>query len=147
MPPPSPRRIAAACLLVVLLAAGLMVHAALPDTTASDIAGDILYAVAVYTAAVCVLPRLTPLAVAGVTAGWGVAVELFQLTGLPERVGDVFPPAVLVLGTVFDPRDLVIAAATPCAAATVDHVLLRAARRRPSFHHPQPRRPRDRAPR
>jgi hypothetical protein len=40
------RRGAAAVAIAVLVMAGLVVHLALPDTSASDIAGDALYAAA-----------------------------------------------------------------------------------------------------
>jgi hypothetical protein len=40
------RRIVAAVLLVVVIGAGLLVHGVLPDTAATDITGDVLYAVA-----------------------------------------------------------------------------------------------------
>ncbi len=113
------RRLAAAVLLVAVIGAGLAVHSLLPDTAASDIAGDALYTAAVYLAFVLVLTRLRPLAVGAVTAAWCVAVELFQLTGIPLALGAAFPPSMLVLGTVFDARDLlvyVIAAVVICGA-------------------------------
>lgn len=88
--------------------AGLLVHGFLPDTAATDIAGDALYASAVFLGLVVVAPRSHPLLVAGIAAAWCLAVELFQLTGIPLALGAVFPPAMLVLGTVFDARDLVV---------------------------------------
>ena len=81
------RRIIGAGLLAVTVAAGLAVNAFLPDTAVTDIAGDALYAVAAYLAVVLIAPRLPPLAVAGIAARWCVAVELFQLTGLPLAWG------------------------------------------------------------
>lgn len=87
---------------------GLVVHTALPDIAATDIAGDALYAIAVYLFVVLLTPRMSPLFVGGIAAVWCVGIELFQLTGIPEAVGAVFSPAMLVLGTVFDARDLVI---------------------------------------
>lgn len=102
------RRIAAALLVLAVIAAGLFVHGALPDTAGTDIAGDALYAVAVYLAVVVLVPRLLALAVGATAAGWCIAVELFQLTGMPLEWAARFPPAVLVFGTVFDPRDLVV---------------------------------------
>jgi hypothetical protein len=102
------RRVVAAVLLAGVIAAGLVVHALLPDTTATDIAGDALYAVASYLAVVIVAPRLAPLTVGAIAAVWCVLVELFQLTGIPLALGAVFPPAMLALGTVFDGRDLLV---------------------------------------
>lgn len=98
----------AAVLLMVVVGAGLAVHALLPDTASSDVAGDALYAAAAYLAVVIAGPRLSVLSVASITAGWCVVVELFQLTGVPVELGAAFPPAMLVLGTVFDARDLVV---------------------------------------
>lgn len=117
------RRAAAGVALLALIAAGLAVHALLPDTTGSDVAGDALYAVAVYAGVVLIAPRLHSAAAAAIAAGWCVAVELFQLTGIPSRAGDLFPPAMLVLGTVFDPRDLVVYPIAVGAAWAVDLVV------------------------
>ncbi len=105
-------------LLVVI--AGLVVHYLLPASQGTDIAGDALYALAAYLVVVALAPRWHPVAVFGVSAAWCVAVELFQLTGLPERWGTSFAPIMLVLGTVFDPRDLLIYALTTAAAALID---------------------------
>lgn len=102
------RRVTAAILLVLTVGAGLAVHAFLADSAASDIAGDALYAAAAYLAVVLVGPRLRPLAAGAIAATWCVAVELFQLTGIPLELGGAFRPAMLVLGTVFDPRDLAV---------------------------------------
>ena len=48
------------------------------------------------------------LAAAAIALAWCIAIELFQLTGLPDRWGAAFWPAMLVLGTVFAPEDLVM---------------------------------------
>lgn len=102
------RRIVALLLLALTVGLGVVVHTALPDIAATDIAGDALYAIAVYLFVVLLTPRMSPLFVGGIAAVWCVGIELFQLTGIPEAVGAVFSPAMLVLGTVFDARDLVI---------------------------------------
>ena len=120
-PRPSIRRRAiAAVLLIATIGAGLLVHGALPDTAATDIAGDALYAVAAYLAVVLVAPRLSPLVVGGIAAAWCTAVELFQLTGLPLVWGAQFSPVMLVLGTVFDARDLVVYLVTIALATALD---------------------------
>jgi hypothetical protein len=129
--PGTRRRVLAAVLLVLTIGAGLVVHAALPDSSATDIAGDALYAVAAYLAVVLIAPRLPALAVGGIAMLWCVGVELFQLTGLPLAWGAEFPPAMLVLGTVFDARDLVVYIATIAVATALDAVVrsrIRAAR-------------------
>lgn len=114
------RRLIALVLLALVIAAGLGVHALLPDTAATDIAGDALYAVAAYLAVVIVAPRLQPWMSGCLAAAWCVAVELFQLTGVPLELGAVFPPAMLVLGTVFDARDLLIYVGTIAVVTAVD---------------------------
>ncbi|MDD7930627.1 DUF2809 domain-containing protein [Microbacterium sp. NM3R9] len=120
VPSPTRRRVAALIAAAVTVAAGLLVHRALPDSAASDIAGDALYALLIYALAVGVAPRARVGVVAAAAIGWCVAVELLQLTGIPERAGAVFPPAMLVLGTAFDPRDLAVYAVTVVAAAGAD---------------------------
>ncbi|QLD13236.1 DUF2809 domain-containing protein [Microbacterium oleivorans] len=107
------------------IAAGLLVHRVLPDTAASDIAGDALYALLVYLLVIAVAPRLRIRLAAAIGAAWCVAVELLQLTGLPASAGASFPPAMLVLGTVFDPRDLVVYLVTIGFAAGTDAALRR----------------------
>lgn len=119
-PSPTRRRVGATVVAAVTIAAGLLVHRALPDSAASDIAGDALYATLIYALAVGVAPRSRVRVVAAAAIAWCVAVELLQLTGWPERAGAVFPPATLVLGTAFDPRDLVVYAVTVAAAAGAD---------------------------
>lgn len=104
---------------------GLFVHVALPDSHATDIAGDALYAAAVYLGLVLLAPHWQPVAVGALAAGWCIAVELFQLTGLPERWGAQFAPAMLVLGTVFDPRDLVVYVFVVAIMVFIDLVLRR----------------------
>lgn len=114
------RRIVAVVALAAVIVAGLAVHTLLPDTHATDIAGDALYAVAVYAFVVALAPRWGVLVVGAITAGWCVAVELFQLTGIPLAVGAVFRPAMLVLGTVFDARDLVVYVAAVAGVMVID---------------------------
>ena len=120
------RRLVAALLLVATVVAGLLVHGVLPDTVATDIAGDALYAVAAYLAVVLIAPRLPALATGAIAAAWCVAVELFQLTGLPLAWGAQFAPVMLVLGTVFDARDLLVYVATIVLATAVDALIRRA---------------------
>ena len=124
------RRLVAALLLVATVVAGLLVHGVLPDTVATDIAGDALYAVAAYLAVVLIAPRLPALATGAIAAAWCVAVELFQLTGLPLAWGAQFAPVMLVLGTVFDARDLLVYVATIVLATAVDALVGKASRPR-----------------
>ena len=117
------RRIAALVCLAVVIVAGLAVHGLLPDTAVTDIAGDALYAAAAYAAFVVVAARLGPLAIGGIAAAWCVGVELFQLTGLPSAWGASFAPMTLLLGAVFDARDLVVYIVTIAALTVLDWAL------------------------
>lgn len=119
MSAPRRRRLGAAIVLIAVVASGLLVTR-LPDSAASDIAGDALYAAAAYVFVVVVAPRAAPVAVAAIAGGWCVAVELFQLTGLPEQWAAAFRPAMLVFGTVFDARDLAVYAAAAVVCAVLD---------------------------
>lgn len=122
------RRPWATGLLALTIGAGLVVHFALPDSSATDIAGDVLYALAVYLFVVVVSPRTARLLVGALALVWCVGVELFQLTGLPQQWAAAFPPIVLVFGTAFDARDLVVYAVTVVLACAADLALTRVAR-------------------
>ncbi len=95
-------------------------HAFAPDTAVSDIAGDLLYALLIYALVVVLVPRLPALGAGAIMLVWCVGVEAFQLTGLPVAWAAAFPPIVLVLGTVFDARDLAVYAVAAVGAACVD---------------------------
>ncbi|WP_458041964.1 MULTISPECIES: ribosomal maturation YjgA family protein [Bacteria] len=125
---PIRRRVVALGALLLTVGAGLAVYLLAPDVAASDIAGDALYAVAVYLAVVILLPRRRVVVTGLLAAVWCVGVELFQLIGVPLALGAVFPPIMLVLGTVFDARDIVVYLVTIVAVAVVDSAL-RASRR------------------
>jgi hypothetical protein len=117
------RRPAALGAVVVVIAAGLVVARGLPSSVFTDIAGDALYAVAAYTGLVLLLPRAPRASLALAAAGWCVAVELLQLTGLPMALAERMPPAALVLGTGFDPRDLVVYVLAVLTAVSVDRAV------------------------
>ena len=114
------RRVAAAVLLLAAICGGLGIHYAAPHGTLADIAGDVLYAGAAYLAVVIAAPRLRSTLAGAVALAWCVAIELFQLTGVPLGLGAVFPPAMLVLGTVFDGRDIAVYAVTIVVATVLD---------------------------
>ncbi|MDQ1083596.1 MULTISPECIES: DUF2809 domain-containing protein [Microbacterium] len=117
------RRPAAAAALVVVVAAGLAVARGLASSPVTDIAGDALYAVAAYTGLVLLLPRAPRFALALAAAGWCVAVELLQLTGLPAALAERVPLVALLLGTGFDARDLVVYVFAVVAAAVLDRAV------------------------
>lgn len=117
---PARRRAAALIALVAVIGAGLLVSRGLPSSAGTDIAGDALYAVAAYTGLVLLLPRARRIPLALAAAGWCIAVELLQLTGLPVALAERVPPVALVLGTGFDPRDLAVYVLAVAAAASLD---------------------------
>lgn len=125
------RRVTAGVALGAVIAAGLGVHFLLPDTAATDIAGDALYAAAVYAFIILLIPRRHPLLVGAIALAWCVGIELFQLTGVPLAAGAAFPPAMLVLGTVFDPGDLLVYGATIVIVTATDAVIHRVRDHRP----------------
>ncbi|MFT4295375.1 MAG: DUF2809 domain-containing protein [Micropruina sp.] len=114
------RRLIAAGLAVVTVLAGLAVRFALPSGEASDVAGDALYAVLIYLAVVFLVPRVRPAAVAAIAGSLCVAIELFQLTGLPHAWASGFPPIALVLGTGFDVRDIVVYVVAVAVVGLID---------------------------
>jgi hypothetical protein len=72
-----------------------------------DLAGSVLYVVLLGMIVVIAAPRLRAWAIAGTALVAATAVELLQLTPLPDSVGDILPASRLVLGNAFDPVDLV----------------------------------------
>jgi hypothetical protein len=119
------RRISAAGALIVIVAAGLVVHALLPDSAATDIAGDALYAVAIYAGLVVLLGRRKSVLVAALATSWCIAVELLQLTGVPSALAEEFAPLALVFGTGFDVRDLFVYVAAVAVAFALDTAVRR----------------------
>lgn len=126
------RRLAAFVALAAVVAAGLAVHRLLPDSVASDVAGDALYAVAAYTGLVLLLPRAPRPVLAAGAVVWCVAVELLQLTDLPIALAERMPIAALVLGSGFDARDLVVYVLAVAGALGVDGAVSQRIRRRPT---------------
>ncbi|MFB7615849.1 DUF2809 domain-containing protein [Kitasatospora sp. NPDC056181] len=98
-------RVAAAVAAVLTVAAGLGVRAVTGGEFAKC-AGDALYTVLVYALVLVAAPRLRPLPAAGLAAALSWAVELFQLTGVPDELGRRSVLARLVLGSTFNAPDL-----------------------------------------
>jgi D-alanyl-D-alanine carboxypeptidase len=118
-------------LLVVagaVVLAGLGARALLPATLGGP-AGDALYA----TLVVVLVALVRPGAPAWVTATVGfavcVAVELFQLTGVPAALADAWPPLRLALGTTFAAIDLVRYAVGALVGGAVCALVVTRARR------------------
>ncbi|MFB7471436.1 DUF2809 domain-containing protein [Kitasatospora sp. NPDC056184] len=95
----------AAAAAALSVAAGLGVRA-VAGGAAAKYAGDALYTVLLYTLVVLLAPRLRPWAAAVWAAGLSWAVELFQLTGVPDDLARHSALARLVLGSTFNPPDL-----------------------------------------
>ncbi len=117
------RRLIAAGLAVVTVLAGLAVRFALRRGAASDVAGDGLYAILIYLIVIFLAPRARPAVAAVVAGSLCVAIELFQLTGLPVAWAATFPPIALVLGTGFDARDIVVYLVAVTGAAFMDKTI------------------------
>jgi len=120
------RRLLGAAVAVLAVICGLAVHLGAADTAASDIAGDALYVVAVWGGLVALFPRASSWLIGAIVVAWSVGVELFQLTELPVAWAGEWPPIVLVFGTVFDARDLLVYAVTGLVLAVTDAAVRRA---------------------
>lgn len=123
---------------VVTVAAGLSVRSVL-DGDLAKYAGDALYALLIFWLVLVVAPRTRAGVAAVVAFAVSVAVELFQLTGVPAELGAHSALARLVLGTTFNAPDLPFYA-VGAALGWVLHLAVRSIgatrRRRPV---PQPR--------
>ncbi|MFG2847269.1 DUF2809 domain-containing protein [Kitasatospora sp. NPDC048296] len=120
------RRVPAAAAAALTVAAGLGVRAAL-DGDIAKYAGDALYTVLVYVLVVLVAPSVRPVRAAALAAAVSWAVELFQATGLPDAWGRRSALVHLVLGSTFNPPDLVWYLVGAAGAALL-HRVLRAGR-------------------
>ncbi|MEU9041690.1 MULTISPECIES: DUF2809 domain-containing protein [unclassified Kitasatospora] len=119
-------RTAAGAAAVVTVAAGLGVRAVAGGDVAKC-AGDALYTVLVYALVVLVAPRIRPARAAALAAALSWAVELFQLTGLPDAWGRRSTLVRLVFGSTFNPPDL-FWYLVGAGAAVLLHRVLRAVR-------------------
>lgn len=89
--------------------------------------GDALYAVAVYLALALVRPRWRIALRAGAALGFCLAVESFQLTGIPSRYASI-PPVRWLLGTHFAWHDIACYFVGIAAVALLDCAWLSAPR-------------------
>ena len=92
---------AAGCLVLGLAAQGL------DRSPLVDVVGSVLYVCSIGLLICVAWPRLSSIVIASLAFGFAVSVELIQLTGCPSAIATVFPPARLLLGSAFDPLDLV----------------------------------------
>ncbi|MEU8519228.1 DUF2809 domain-containing protein [Streptomyces sp. NBC_01216] len=98
-------RVAAGTAALLTVAAGLGIRSAATGVVAKY-AGDALYTVLVMTLVVLITPRVRPAVAASLALAFSVAVELFQLTGVPAAASARSALARLVLGTSFNAPDL-----------------------------------------
>ncbi|QIP83657.1 DUF2809 domain-containing protein [Streptomyces sp. Tu 2975] len=98
-------RPAAAAAAIVAVVVGLGIRAMAPGSVAKY-AGDALYTVLILALVVLVAPRSRPLAAAGAALAFSWAVEFLQLTGAPAELSGRSVVARLVLGSTFNPPDL-----------------------------------------
>ncbi|WP_245861221.1 DUF2809 domain-containing protein [Compostimonas suwonensis] len=127
-PSSATRRLALGGAAVVVVAAGLGVHLAVPGVV-GDALADALYAVLVYLIVALIAPRLRTVVTAAIAFALCAAVELLQLTGLPEALTGLWAPFRLLLGTTFSAADLLAYAGGVVVVALVDAGARRRARR------------------
>lgn len=87
----------------------------------ADALGSALYTAAVYLVLALVRPRAREVPLAGAALAIAVAVELTQLTPVPAALVDLWSPVRLLLGTSFDPRDLLAYLIGAVAVGALDH--------------------------
>ncbi|MFD6446522.1 DUF2809 domain-containing protein [Promicromonospora sp. NPDC060204] len=121
------RRAAPAAAAVLTVAAGLSLRSVLTGDLAKY-AGDALYALLIFWLVLVVAPRTRGWVAAAVACGVSVAVELFQLTGIPAELGAHSTLARLVLGTTFNAPDLPFYAVGAAAGWALHHLAGRVAR-------------------
>jgi len=111
----------------VSLALGLGLQL-LDRTPVVDVLGSVVYIVFIASALRAILPGLGAVACAATAFAFATAVELLQLTELPQLVVDAFPPSRLLLGSAFDPIDVFAYAGGAVLAIVVQTVLIGAER-------------------
>lgn len=112
------RRLKLAGIGALIVATGLLVHF-LTRGVVSDFVGDALYAVLVYLVVSIVVVRRPARQVAVAAILLCVAVEVFQLTGVPSSLAEHFAPVRYLLGTTFNALDLVAYVVGVLAATAV----------------------------
>ena len=126
------RRAALAAASAATVALGLAVHFR-GEGAAADPAADALYAVLIYLLVAFIRPRGHSVVIGAVALSFCVAIELFQLTGIPLALNDITPLARLVFGTTFVAADLLSYATGVVVIASIDHLVRRQVRRRVDY--------------
>lgn len=126
-PPVFRTRLFYVALAVITITVGLVVHGSMAGLSdaARDITGDALWAVMIVWWIGALLPRRGPLARAAIAYGICTAVELSQLYHTPalDSIRETTLGG-LVLGSGFDPRDLLAYALGVAVALAIDVVLV-----------------------
>jgi uncharacterized membrane protein YdbT with pleckstrin-like domain len=102
----------------LILVTGLVVHFTV-QSAAGDFVADALYAVMLFVVLSFIFVRVSGWRIALAAFLICVGIELFQLTGVPVSLTEVFPPIRLLLGTTFAPLDVVAYFVGSVAAALV----------------------------
>ncbi|MFB6612280.1 DUF2809 domain-containing protein [Agromyces sp. NPDC056379] len=96
----------------------------LERTPVIDVLGSVVYIVFIACLLRAILPRLGAAVSSATAFGFATVIELLQLTELPQLVVDAFPPSRLLLGSAFDPIDLLAYAGGAVLAFAVQIVLV-----------------------
>lgn len=101
-------RLVAFIALVITIAWGLWVRSGhfVGDATWAQRLGTSLWAVALVLVLRTACPSWSVARTGLFALGVAFAVEFLQLTGIPRAISERLPPARLILGSDFDPRDL-----------------------------------------
>jgi hypothetical protein len=91
----------------------------------ADLAAHALGGVLVYLLVALIRVRSRPWIVAAVAAGFGVVIELFQLTDIPVALVGITPLTDSVFATTFSPTDLIVLVSAIVAVATIDTAVRR----------------------
>ncbi|WP_441249316.1 DUF2809 domain-containing protein [Kitasatospora sp. McL0602] len=118
------RRLAAAGAGALTIATALTLRAAAGGDF-TKYAGDALYTVLLHTLVVLAVPRVRPRTAAAVALGLSWAVEFAQLSPVPAELSAHSTAARLVLGTTFNPADLLCYVVGAAAALLVHQLTTR----------------------
>ena len=133
------RRLVYSLLVIVTIAAGLAVHlhGAAPDRAVRDVLGDALWASLIFWLRATLRPGARRVRLAMAALAFCFAIELSQMIRADWlRALRRTTAGHLVLGSDFDPRDLLAYSAGVAAAALIDAGLRRIIRERKSVIAP-----------
>jgi hypothetical protein len=92
---------------LMFLGAALAIRAVVPlGSPLEQVSGTALYAAMIYAGVRVLLPRLSSTVTGTIALAWCWGAELFQLTGVPAALSAKSLAARLVLGSAFDPADM-----------------------------------------